>query len=73
MRALSGTDVAPQVLAMGIGRSAASQVSGECWKWKARRRVRSRSPVFDRRPIMARKVAWIAQGLLEEGAVHRPP
>ena len=40
MRALSGTDVTPQVLPMGIGRSAVSQVkvSGECCKGKDWRR-----------------------------------
>jgi len=36
--ALRGTDVTPQVIPMGIGRSAASQVSGECRKWKDWRR-----------------------------------
>ena len=56
MRTLSGADVMPQVLALGIGRYAAPQVIGECWKWKAWRRGNLQSSIR-LAPLLERKIA----------------
>ena len=58
----------PQVLALGIGRYAAPQVIGECWKWKAWRRKNLQSGIR-LAPLLERKIALgIKQGLLDDGA-----